>query len=143
MQNQAEVVELLEQEELQPGDKLEVVVDEETKSIIIIAVLLLLAAGFLYLFNKERKKEERIEEGGRILQDLFTSGNAAELEREIEAEYGIQIEFVREEDATEREDWQRLAMQSLAASYGDDEPDYTHLLSEDNPDYKPNPKYEG
>jgi hypothetical protein len=138
MHSQTDVVDLLEKEALQPGDKLEVILDEETKSALLFAILLFLAAGLLGYFYKQQKKEERVAEGGRILEGLAASENAAALEREIEAEYGIQIEFVNEDELTEREDWQRLAMQSLAASYGDDEPDYSDaLLLEPNPDYNP------
>lgn len=37
----------------------------------------------------------------------------------------------------EREDWTRLALESLERAYGDDEPDYSlGSLREENPDYE-------
>ena len=139
MHSQSQVVDLLEREELRPGDRLDVIIDDEDKSILLFAILLLLAAGLFVYFKKEQKREERIAEGARILEGLTASENAEELEREIEAEYGIQIEFIREEDDDAA--WSNAAAILMTNGYTDDEPDYSDVLNESNPRYKPNPDY--
>ena len=41
-------------------------------------------------------------------------------------------------EESERQAWYALSAQSLAAAYGDDEPDYSvRLVKEPNPDYQP------
>jgi hypothetical protein len=138
MQTHTDVVDLLEREALKPGDKLDVVITKQEKSIWLFAILLLLAGGLFAYFYKGQGQEERIVEGGRILEDLFASENAEALEREIEAEYGIQIEFVQSTEDPEREDWLQRSKAALASAYGDDEPDYsTAVVLEPNPDFNP------
>lgn len=137
VQDGAEMLQILKREELKPGDKLEVLLDPQTKAIVIVGLLLLIAAGLFALFHREVNREKRVTEGSRILDKLFAKGNPEALEEEIEAAYGIDIEVVTDEAATERNDWQRLAMQGLASSYGDDEPDYSDaVILKPNPDYK-------
>ena len=54
---------------------------------------------------------------------------------ELEPNMKIVVTILPEDD--EREDWARLAMQSLERAYGDDEPEYTlDMIKEWNPDYE-------
>ena len=141
MQSQQEVLALLAQENLRKGDKLDLIISEEEKNLLMVALLLLLAVALLAHFGNKQQQEKRIADGERALKDLFEKGNSEEIEKELEAEYGIQIEFIRaghDEESQERADWRRLGMQALAASYGDDEPDYSDVpLLEPNPNYDP------
>jgi hypothetical protein len=53
----------------------------------------------------------------------------------LEPNMKIVVTILSEDD--EREDWARLAMQSLERAYGDDEPEYSlDMIKEWNPDYE-------
>jgi len=55
---------------------------------------------------------------------------------ELEPNMKIVVTILPEDD--EREDWARLAMQSLERAYGDNEPEYgLDSIKEWNPEYKP------
>ena len=54
---------------------------------------------------------------------------------ELEPNMKIVVTILPADD--EREDWARLAMQSLERAYGDDEPEYSlDMIKEWNPDYE-------
>lgn len=136
LQSGPEVLALLEKENLRKGDKLDILVKEEDKALQMLALLLLLAVVFLAYFGK-KEQDKRIADGESILKGLFAKQNSKEMEKELEALYGIEIEFVRQEDSDE-EDWARHSFQNLSAAYSEDEPDYADVtVKEPNPDYKP------
>jgi hypothetical protein len=55
---------------------------------------------------------------------------------ELNSNMKIVVTILPEDD--EREDWARLAMQSLARAYSDNEPEYgLDSIREFNPEYKP------
>lgn len=139
LQSPQEMLALLAKDNLRRGDKLDIIISEEEKNLLMAALLLLLAIALLAHFGEKQQQEKRIADGAKMLQDLFSKTDSAEIESKLEAEYGIEIEFIRAGDEEEeRADWRRLGMQALAASYGDDEPDYSDVpLLEPNPDYKP------
>lgn len=139
-QTPQEMLALLAKENLRSGDKLDIIISEEEQHLLMVALLLLLlAVALLAHFGEKQQQEKRIADGAHMLQDLFSQTDSEEIEKKLEAEYGIEIEFIRAGDEeAEKADWRRLGMQAFAASYGDDEPDYSDaLLLEHNPDYKP------
>lgn len=135
MQSQWDVLAFLKREDLKQGDKLNILLKGKSQNLLTESLLFLLAVVLMTYFNKQQDK--RIADGERMLEDLFAKG-AEDLEKQLETAYGIEIEFVGDPDAEEQEDWNRLAMQGLASSYAEDEPDYSDtILKEPNPDYKP------
>jgi len=135
MQSQWDVLAFLEQQELKEGDKLDIILESSPKTLLSESLLFLLAVVLLTYFNKEQDK--RIAHGERMLEDLLSKGSG-DLEGQLEAAYGIKIEFIGNEDAEERADWNSLSLGRLASSYEEDEPDYSDaVLKEPNPDYKP------
>jgi hypothetical protein len=56
---------------------------------------------------------------------------------ELEPNVELIVTVLPKSSDEEREDWTRLALESLAQAYGDDEPDYSlDLIKEVNPAYE-------
>jgi len=56
---------------------------------------------------------------------------------ELEPGTRLTVTIVAPDDDEEREGWHALALHSLAAAYGDDEPEYpASLIKEPNPEYE-------
>jgi hypothetical protein len=56
---------------------------------------------------------------------------------ELEPNTKLMITVLPETLEEEREDWTRLALESLERAYGDDEPEYSlDLIKEANPEYE-------
>ncbi len=83
-----------------------------------------------------------MEEGDALLKNLFKEGDTAELEKNLEAEYEIEIEWVDAPkspvEETDEAAWDKAATTLLADAYGEEEPDYSDVpLLDPNPNYKP------
>jgi hypothetical protein len=56
---------------------------------------------------------------------------------ELEPNMELMITVLPKSSDEEREEWARLALESLARAYGDDEPEYSlDLIKEANPEYE-------
>lgn len=137
LESQSDFLSILKRESLQSGDKLEVVLPDYGQRIMPVAILVLIATS-LYLYFSEKTKD--FSDAGIFLKKKLSGSNRSFLEEEIASDYGIKLTLFQDASA-EQSYWNQVAANSLAASYSDQEPDYEHLLSESNPDFKPNPAY--
>jgi hypothetical protein len=130
-----ELVRFLEDNDLKKGDTLKVMTEEEIKEGVLVAFVVLIILAIAYIFNKT--KTERMEDGQKILDDLFKGKTIEEIEESVQQEYGIKIEMEQKEPDHEREDWLRLSGQNISRAYTIDEPEYTEGdVKEPNPEYK-------
>jgi preprotein translocase subunit YajC len=135
IQTADEVVKFLKDNEIGEGDTLKILTDEEKSSIILVSILFIVALAIAFYFNNEKKKREN--GGEKMLDDLFKGKTTDEMEKEIEAEYGVKIEIEHIADDG-RNGWMKISKQGLSHAYGDNEPDYSDA------DIKvPSPKYKG
>jgi hypothetical protein len=113
----------LKEKNLQQGDTLTVtsVLSQE-----MVLLIVLVALGFL--------NQRKMGYANELLKDIFDNKDSKEIQREIEEQYGIVVEF---EPAKEDKGWQQFSNEKLAKAYGTDEPEYDEsLVKEPNPDYK-------
>lgn len=133
-ENPAEVVAEFNERNVEQGDTVRLVTEEDTKwALFAIAALLLLALATYFALKHKKRRED---EGGQILNDIMSRKSVEEIEREIEEEYGIKMEIEHRADE-EREFWNSASAKAFARAYGEDEPDYAEVpLKEPNPEYK-------
>lgn len=122
---------LLKENQLHEGDRIFIYSsDRSSLNADVILMLILIKAYFVI------EIEKNVQLGKKLMEELFGEKSSKELEEEVEAEYGIQIEV--EPSDSFREDWGKLATQGFLRAYGEDEPDYSKVkVKEANPDYKP------
>lgn len=129
------VVQFLENEGLEEGDILKVKTEEQKNSAALMAVVVVVVIAVIYFFHKARKN--RLEDGEKMLDELFKNKTIEEIEEGMMEEYGIKIEIEQKQFDEEREDWQLLSSQNFIKEYSIDEPEYTDAdVKEPNPLYR-------
>jgi hypothetical protein len=133
VRNPREVYALLDQQGLQPGDRITVLerplFDQQARE----AIFLFALIAVLWYMHRERK-DTAFAAG--LLDDVFSKYNSAEeLERELKTEFDITVST----DLVPESQWSQLTMSTFEqAAYGEDEPDISHLAArEPNPAYQP------
>lgn len=128
-----EVYALLDQQGLQPGDRITVLerplFDQQAKQ----AIFLFALIAVLWYMNRKRKNEAIAAE---LLDEVFGKYNSAEeLERELKTDFDITVST----DLAPEGSWSQLTMGTFEqAAYDEDEPDISHLAArEPNPAYQP------
>lgn len=128
-----EVYALLDEQGLQPGDRITVLerpfFDQQAKE----AIFLFALIAVLWYMNRKRKNEAIAAE---LLDEVFGKYNSAEeLERELKADLGITVNRALAPESS----WSQLTMGTFEqAAYDEDEPDISHIAArEPNPAYQP------
>lgn len=142
LQSPQEILALLAKENLRKGDRLDLVVrkEENEHDLAFLGLLLLLGLVLLAYFGEQEQTKKRVADGENILKKLFEAGQAEKMEKNLESEYGIEIEVVRISEAVDDDDaaWRDAAPLLMSHAYDEDEPDYSDVpLLEPNPNYRP------
>lgn len=127
-----EVYALLDQQGLQPGDRITVLerplFDQQAKQ----AIFLFALIAVLWYMNRKRKNEAIAAE---LLDEVFGKYNSAEeLERELKTDFDITVST----DLAPESSWSQWTMGTFEqAAYDEDEPDISHIAARE-----PNPAYQ-
>ena len=99
-------------------------------------LLLVIADSITKGMDARKEREGARAKGEYLLKDLLAQyGNAEDLERGLEREYGVEITVVTRD--TEDSDWLALSSKGAEAAYGENEPDYSCTeVREPNPYYR-------
>lgn len=126
-----EVANFFQQKDVKKGDTVKVLADRSTSLVRSVLITMVMMA---VIFHFDKKKRQ--EEGDKLLKNVFDGMAVEEIEKQVEQQYGINIE-IHEGDDEERQFWQQAGLKSMEKEYGD-EPDYSDIkLMEPNPEYKP------
>src|ERR1017187_373037 len=111
---------LFKRKHLKKGDKVEILSpnkDEQGSGFMVLAIIIV-----LYLVLGKRDLESFEDD---IIDMLLEADGINDFEKQIEKEFGLQIE-IKHADTFENEDdtWQKIAQQGFLNAYDDDEPDY-------------------
>ncbi len=99
-------------------------------------LLLVIANSIAKGMDARKERDGARAKGEYLLKDLLSQyGNAEDLERGLEREYGVEITVVTRD--TEDSDWLALSSKGAEAAYGENEPDYSNTeVREPNPYYR-------
>ncbi len=128
--------EYLKGKHLVKGDKVEIIstnADPFSSDAAIIITLMVLAFALAAFLAFEKKTFV-----DNLLENLFENEDINLLEKEIEKEFGVEIEVKQDfsDEIEEKDFWTALGSQSFQRAYGENEPDYNDVKV-----LEPNPKY--
>ena len=120
----------------QRGDHVRVSTMHDPSQAELYTLLLVIADSIAKGMVARKENEGARAKGDHLLKDLLAQyGNADDLERGLEREYGVEITIVTRD--TEDSDWLALSSKGVEAAYGENEPDYsTTEVREPNPYYR-------
>jgi len=112
---------------LERGDRLQLVFSRQNENqLIVLSVVIVI----YYFLNKKFD-----EYPDKMLKGIFRDRKVEEIERELKADFDIELVIDSKEDG-ERRQWQQFSQSSLVKAYGFEEPEYDeYLVKEPNPEY--------
>jgi len=126
-----EAYDYLKEQQIKEGDEIRILTGEDTGTLAFVGIIVLVILAIVAYFDKNQQKAF----GNKIIDQLFGGKSSEEIEKAIEAQYGVHIEV--EQKDTSGNEWKQLAAKGLANTYDEEEPDYSDVeLKEKNPNYK-------